>query len=450
MKSNPKRKVKTEEHSILFINTIYSFITNYGTIFFQVLNTFLISKIISKNEWGFLIIALSIISIIVIISNFIPPALDYSVNFFIPKYLKSSQLNQLNEFIKKILILKSIFLIPIFLSILFLFLYGMMFFNNFLSVNFTILVILSPLIIINGFIPIFNGINRSLNMYKTIFFLLITQNGIQIFFLIFTLLFKIKLNIETIAFIYTISAIIPFLLNLFILSLKFKIFKIQKKNFFKLKNLMKETFKYGIYISFGYFIYGFWREIQIQAIGFFNCPIDVTGYNISLAYASYQELFLVSFYFPLFNSFSRLIISKNYKQIKKIFLFTIKYSQITLLLLTGILFLFSNSFLIIIYGKSYLIFNQMLQLMLIPQVFNILKSPFDSLILANNKPKFIAFIRIIEFFTYNLLFFIGLLNFGVYGAIIFLVFGKIIGFILYFLLILKILKIELRFFFLIY
>jgi len=433
-----------QEHKLLAKNTFYSFFTSYGNLIFQIIISFLVARLISKEAWGFLILATSYVLIVTTISYFLPPALDYSLNYYIPRYISLNQKTKLKSFIKNAIFLKLLFLIPIFFISTFIFQIFSELFTIKLKDHTSLLYLLSPLIIIIGFNPILNAINRSFNMYKTVFLLLLISFSFQISALLICFLFIINVNIELLALIQIFTSIISFIINCFIITIKlYKIENSDEKGLL-FKEFSRKVFKYGFPLSFGYFIYGFWNQIQIQGIGFFNTPENVTGYNISLNYSEYSRMAVSSLSLPLLTSFTRLNSTQNYIQIILIYNRLIKYSLFLLLLFSGLLYFLGDFFLFFIYGESYTIFSIFLKMMIISIIFRFMNTPFDALILAQNRSKYIAPIRVIMMIIYCSLFFIGLIYYGILGAILGIIISNFLILLLYTILSFKILKININ------
>lgn len=436
-KKNEKLKI-TQDQQQFVKNSFYSFLNSYGPFIFTLCISFLLARMISKELWGFLILANSYILIVNIILSFLPPGLETSTYYYIPKYMALNENNKLKSYIRNVIILKSIFLIPIFFLIYIIF----SIFSNLFMVNlkeyFYLLFYLSPLILINGLDTIFFSINRSFNMFKTLFILLIIRYAINIGALIFLFLFINPIEIELIALIKVISTIIPFILNCFIILIKYFKIKNTDEERDSFKDSLQKALKYGITIKTGQFFSDIWKEIQYQGIGILATQEMVTGYNISKHYSDVSRYGIVSFSAPLTLSFSSLTAKKDYTQINKIYTHILKYMIFLLSLITGILIFCRDFFLIVVYGESYLIFSNLIIIMLISPIFLVLGTGFESLILAENKVKYITIIRLIALLIRLPLFFIGLIFFDLITAIFGLFIGNTILAILYIILSFKI------------
>ncbi len=434
-----------EEYKNLAKNSFYSLLNQYSTFIYSIISSIFIARLISQDLWGLLIFATSFIMIIAIITFFLPPALEYSIIYYIPRYFISNQRTKLKSFIKKGLVIKSLILTIIFFFSIFIFQIIIELFNfSQKSKLISLIYILSPLVYIFGFRPILNSINQGFNNFKIIFILFVIKAFFNITALILIFLFVPGVQVELIALINVITELIPFILNCFIiLKIYLKIEETDEKGL-TYKEFIRMTLKYGSPISFNYLEYTLWNEIQLQGIGLLNQPSYITGYNISLGYSNVAKNASSSLHTPLTASFNRLDAFKNNKIIIPLYNLIIKYSLFILLLFTGLLFFMSDFYLFMIYGDQYLDYSIFLKIMVISIVFRVLITPFDSLLYAQNRTKLLPPIRIIMLIIQISIFFIGLINFGMIGAAVGIF---IINFLMFFLFLafnFKILKIRIN------
>ena len=198
------------EYKSLATNTFYSFLLNYGSHFFTLVHSFLLARLIIDFYWDFLILARSYITIIVIITLFLPPGLNYALHYYIPRYLALNQKSKIKSLIKHAFIIKLLFLIPVFFISIFIF----FIFNNAFALTLedkiSLLYLYSPLIFINSFNYILTAINRGFSRFNVLFGLLLVKNAIHISPLLIFLIFDYNINVEIIALIVVISSLIPF------------------------------------------------------------------------------------------------------------------------------------------------------------------------------------------------------------------------------------------------
>ena len=430
-------------YGILFRNSFYSFLKTYGTFIFSLLSTILLARIINDVNWSYFIIALSYIQIISIILNFLPPSIRETISYFIPRYLSLQKKNELKRFILRSLLVKTIFVIIIFLISFLIFTYFSEIFAINLPVNILgILVLLSPLIIINNIQTILNGINMGFNKFKWAFLVVIIQYSIYIGLLLFYFVAFKSIELDTFCIIYVLAALIPFLLN--IIFVIFQIYKIKTDDpsTQTFKHDVKEMVKYGGQVRTATFFKDIWGEIQVLSIGVFE-PQMVMGFKISRDLLSVSTNTAIASSYPLTVSFSSFIAKDEKDNIVAIYNLLIKYLIFLITLITGILFFCTDLFIILIYGETRIIYSGIVKLYLFTFIFLILTSPFDSLLLAEYKTKLLIYIKIIGLLIRVPLYLFLLINFDLIHAIVGIIISNSIFSALYLIITIKIGKIKL-------
>lgn len=435
-----KKAENGNENKNLFENSIYSFLYMYSGIFFQVVIAFLIARLITIESWGVLILFTSFITLVVVITNYFPPALEFSVIYYIPRFISLEENKNLRSFIKNALILKLLFLLLFYFCFLFLFFTII----EKIWINSTLLFILSPLIIFSGFNPIFYSILRGFNKFKSIFLIILFSTLIKssLLLLMFSELFTVK--IEYIALIFVISEFIPFLVCLIYIfnMVRKKAKEVGYDKGFSLKEVLKMSSKYGFPISIGYLASGLWNQIQILGVGLLTRIENVTGYNISYTYSTNIINLNISLSTPLIKSFSTLDASNQSEKIKKIYILVLKLELFFFSIIIGIFFYLSDFLLLVVYGSNYMNFSIFLKLMLISIIFSVIQTPSNALLIAKNKQFYFAIIRFIMIGIYTSLFFSFLFFFGFIGLFFAIIFSNVLIFIMYLFIAYKLLVIE--------
>lgn len=425
----PKREEKLQsknnvEYKNLASNTFYSFLINYGAFFFTFVYSFLLARLITDETWDSLILATSYITIIVIITSFLPPGLNLALNYYLPRYIALNQTSKIKSLIKHSFMLKISVVIPVIIISLISFPILSDFFSISLGNNFMLLYILSPLILLDSLNFLLNAINRGFSKFNILFLLVLLKNLFRIGPLLIIYLFDFNISVGFIALIVVIAMSIQFVFN--VTFMIFRVRKIQSIEGEELtfKENIQKTFKYGKYLGFSDLIDRSWKEIQYQGVGIFESSGAVTGYNIAWNFRDLAKYSSVSFYYPLLTSFTSLNTTENYDQINKIYRIAYKINLLLTLIISGILF-FSVDFMIdFVFLEARLVYSSFLRLMVIASVFKILDYFVQTLLNAQNKVKLSFLLRIIYMTYYIPLFFIGLIFFGVNEAIIF---GLLIG-----------------------
>ncbi|MFX1470496.1 MAG: oligosaccharide flippase family protein [Promethearchaeota archaeon] len=412
------------EYRKLATNTFYSFMFNYSSLFFTFIYSFLLARLFVDVLWGYLILSTSYIMIIVIISSLLPPGLNFALNYYIPRHFALNEKSKVKSLIRNSIIIKLVFLIPIFIiSVLVFQLISSYLVHTLVSLFF----IMSPCILINSLNYILEAINRGFNKFHYNFWFLIVKNVIHIIPLVIFFVWDIQIEIEIVAWIILISSLIPFILNsvlVFIMVNKIKTIESESNSF---KNDLSKTFKYGSYMGFNDLIERLWKESQLQGIGFLVSPDFVTGFNIAINYQKLNDYVVYSFHFPLLTSFTTLNTKESYEQIDMIYRIAYKITLFVLLIISGILYFCVEFVLDFVFLEDRLIYSNLLRLIVLASIFRLLAAFVQSLLNAQHKVKSTLILRIIYTSMSVPLFFIGLFFFGVEGAILY---GLIIGNIL--------------------
>jgi len=445
--NNQKKNTRkiSKDHRILAKNTFYSFLFSYGKFLFALISSFIIARIISPETWGFLILTLSIVNMFSFFMLFLPPSLGLSFHYYIPRYRALNQNSKIKSLVLNSLIMRLVFLIPIFFLSLLVFNIFFTFFKISLQ-NYThLFYILSPLIAINSFDKTFNDLSRALNKFQVVFMLLVVKYVVNIGGLILLFLFIEIIEVEMIAVIALLSSLIPFIINIiYILYILHKIDKTEEE-VLTFKETFKLLYKYGSILTLNTFIDSFYTEFTIQSIGFSIDTEFVTGFNLARHYRDVSSEAVRSLNRPLTISFSELYSVKRFNQIERIFKVVFSYSLFLLLLLTGLLFFVVEFFLSIVYGESYLKFSLIVKLMLISTIFSLPGGFFFSLLKVSDKIKYLTPISIIFYSIQILLFLLGLIFYGIEGSIIGMIIAGMLIFISLIFLIKKLYKIKLHY-----
>jgi len=428
---NPKNNETTDplvkrEVLTLARNSLYSFLNSYGTFIFSIITFIFMARLISDVEWGYLILANTYILIILLILSFLPPGLGPSLNYYFPRYLVQNDFTQLKSHIKYVIYIKVVFIIPVFFISIMIFVFFTDIFTITLQNHTNLLLLLSPIIIITGLDSILIFINKGLNLFKTVFILLLVRYVFNISALIFCLFVLKTVELEVIALINVLSLLFPFLLNCLVVLIKYIRIKDDNQKQFSIKAHLKNTIRYGTNIKLGQFFSEIWAQIQPLSIGTFSTPNLVTGFSIARNYSLFSSSMTISFVSPLTISFSRLNVKEKHKQIENLYNVFLIYSLFLLLLITGILYFCADIFLVFVFGQSYLDFSLLLKIMLFTIVFLGIGTPYESLMLAIGKSKWIFRYRFLAFLIRLPLFLFFLMNFDLIWALVSIVISNLI------------------------
>lgn len=438
-----KEDEKTEPKLILK-NSFFTFLTNFSLYFYALITSFLLARQITQEVWGFLILATAYITITVAILNFVPPGLNASVIFFIPRYKALNQMNMLKSFLIKALFLKLVAVLGSFI----LFTLTINLFSNVFTFNLdgynSLINILSSLIIIQSMGSFFFAFKIGFNLFKLNLILkLITYITNIMGYLIYFIFFE-NIQIEVIALINLLSPILPFVLDCIIFT--FKLSKIEDTGEAKLgyKETFKKVINYGFYSSTSTVANQIWNPIQIQSIGVYVDSQWVTGFNIGNHYSEISKIFSTSLNFPLGVSFTKLYSKGEFEQVGKISKHIVSYVIFIVSIIVGILFFLTDFFIFIIYGGNYLIFSVTIKLLILSMGYGNISSLFNSLAHVTFRVKLVPLLVLTVYTVKIPLFLIGLIYFGINGGIIGMIIGNVISLFLSYLLTHKIFKIKLN------
>ncbi len=443
MKDSEKVGIISTDHRKFAKSAFYSLFNSYGIFIFQIIISFFMARLISKELWGFLLLAMSYINIVSLILSFFPPALTFSLNYYIPRYVTLNQNSKLKRMVKAGLYLKATFALITFFISLIIFYLMKPFFATYLLGYTNLLFLLSPLIFIMGLGTLLDSIYQGLFKYKLIFLLTLLKFSFYISALVICLIFGIT-NLELIALLNLLSYLIPFLVSFLIfikIYLNIKPTEEPKDSF---KKVLSKMTKYGTPLSISIFLNETWKQFQTPIIGGYEPLSTITGFTISKYYSQISLTAAASFSNPLITSFSSLDIKNEHKQIVQIYNMTFKFSLFFMLLISGGLYILTDFFLMLVYGESYLIYSTIVKLYLITIIFTILGNIFIPLLNAKNKIKIIPLLTIINLFIIIPSFFIGIIFYGIIGAIISLIISKFIVFIIQLILSIKIGNVKIK------
>jgi len=115
-----------------------------------------------------------------------------------------------------------------------------------------------------------------------------------------------------------------------------------------------------------------------------------------------------------------------------------------MLLISGVLFILTDFFLVLVYGETYLIHSLMVKLLIISIIFTVLGNIFIPLLNAKNKIKILPILTTINLLIIIPSFFIGIVFYGIIGAIVGLIISKFVVFLIQVILSIKIGNVKIK------
>ena len=327
----------------------------YVSFILGILGTFIIARIISPEEWGFLLLCFSFIGVAVFFSSIFPPGAEGSIAYYIP-HLKSENGNKNLEIRKFIFhIYKTRLLSCCIVYIIFLIV--ITFFIQSDLLLFQITLILSPKI----FILIIQNLNISVYLafqkFKLVFFCnILNVITVTLGYLIIVLM-QFTQPLLIITFINLLSSIIPVVVSIFFL-IPLIPSKIENDPFTHTsynKNFYKLHKTYGIYL----FITGIFAHIKNLTVNLlflhFGAVSYITYFSICDKAESQTLDFSGSNRSTYTSIFTEINYQKNPEEFKKSFFQLFKYISLVVCLIGAFLFFFMETYITIVYSEIYLI-----------------------------------------------------------------------------------------------
>ena len=262
--------------------------------------------------------------------------------------------------------------------------------------------------------------------------------------LLILFLFNENVTIEKIAIVNILTTLYPLLISFIVFFFSFLKLKKTDEKPLKYKEFFYTAIKYGGFVSTQTAISNIWAEVKKVSTNVFVSEEMTTGYTIAKRYTEVVSLSTSSFANPLLVSFSSLSSKNENTKISKIYKLYFKYSFFLISLVSGVLFLLVDFFLFFVYGEDYLVFSFLLKLFIFTMIFNPIGNLFFVGLKSTNKVKMIPIIDMILFSLRVSFFLIGIIFYGIYGALIGLIMSRFIIFLLLYYFSWKILKIKLN------
>ncbi|NHJ20056.1 MAG: hypothetical protein EAX91_03860 [Candidatus Lokiarchaeota archaeon] len=442
---NKINKGINKEYKILAKNSIFSIINTYSSFIFSIITSYLIARLITSNIWSYLILSTSYITIFSLILTFLPPSLDQTFNYYVPKFRALKQFNMLKSFVQQSILLRLIFVLTTFVISIGIFIFFSDLFKINLGIYYPILLLLSPLLIIDGLGKILIALERAFNLFNVALYLMIIRYVLNIGALLFLTFYINTIQLSYIALTNLFSSLVPFLINCIIIFviIKYKLKKSEEERI-SFKTTFKHLYSYGSHLSVKSIIDGLIKELYVQVIRFFETPDFVTGYNIAYNYKSVSGQIIQSMPDPLTISLSELVTKQKYEETKKVVNTLYVFLVFVILFISGILIHLTDIFLFLVYGIPYLKYSLLVKLSVISILFNVINIFFQSLLRATNKVKFVIPNSLLTTAITFSLYLMGLVFFNINAAVLGIFIGSVINFFILVYFTFKLLKIKIN------
>jgi len=410
MPDNKEVKKKIFESSSLSVIFLYlSYIIN-------IINTFLIVRLISPEEWGLLLLAISFLNFAVFLTSFIPPSAQTSINFYIPQLLAEKEktedelvsfvyYNYKNRFFFSLLIY-IIFCIIILLS-------------NFETQTFQIIMVLSPLILINTFQNLNISLLLAFQKFKRVFLINMLNLLIKTMGYIIIFYFQLGNPLILLTSMNIIQGISCFSIALFSIIPLVKIkrktnhklnYKDYKKNFQELQ----KNFALSLTIS----------SLISQFVGvLINILYVNSGMIIFITYISVCEHAIGFIVNTSSSKQASPIFSQLYKENKPAFKHYIikylKYASLANAVMVGFMFSFIEIYIGLVYIEAYFILITIIQFYVILTFSRLILRTLGMISSSTNNTKIILQLNIFQV-SFNILSVILVIIFSSFELLIFL------------------------------
>jgi O-antigen/teichoic acid export membrane protein len=404
--------------NLLFKNTFFSFVSFGLRFFFNTIVIFVIARSIGVENFGIFTFSQSFTGIFSILT-------DIGISIYITREIAGGNKSITNNF-------TNIIIVKIFLSLAtFIVIYSTIYIAGYEKVtNLTILYI-TIAVIFDNFINIFKGLYRGFEKFE--YEAIITGLNSFILFVLILAIIYLKAEVVLIAKTYAISRLITLGLT-FLLSKNIPdLYANKRYNFNFIKNLLKESFPYGIHILFG-IIYFQIDTVMLEAMrGNYEVGIYQAGIKIVVIGLFFSAIFQNSFLPTL----SRLFGESSEKMIQV----AVKMNKYLLTLgfaLSIVIFIYSKSIIQIVYGDEFLVAENVVNFLSLLIIIRFSATAYGVILTASGKQKWKMYSTISATIFNVVLNYFLIAKFGYMGAVIATILTNILIFILYLILSYKI------------
>ena len=394
----------------------YNLLAVYLTFICGIINTFIIARLLTPQDWALIILTLSFINIAIFFCNLFPPNAQDSIKYYIP-HITSEEKGELafkRSFIfhiYKIRLLSSILILISYLLVIN--------FASFPQKFYNVILIMAPMIFFNVILLLNSSILLAFQKFKAFFLVSIVSPIIIVIFNSIVFLFKLEEPLYLISMIYLGGSLISCIISmLFIIPIipskkecyefenqkKYEFYEIHKKYGFNL--ILANVFSLftGLCINIIFLKYG-----QLSFITYLTiCQISTTS---ALLFSSSNPGTYVSI-------FSELNYEKNRDEFIKLF----KNLSVFLMIFNSIVIAVMEFFIVIyiavIYSETYLVILIPIQIYLFSAFAKMIINNYLILTYSTNNTRINAEFNFIEMITNIFITFIAMTFFDFYILII--------------------------------
>jgi len=404
-------KKKTSDKIIK--GNFFTLVKTYYSFFISLSSNFIIARILSPEDWGYLLLGLYTITIPTLIIAYFPPAANLMLNQLIPQYFFKNMKNKLKSLIS------SIFFTKIIVSSISWVIFFLIFLINVnRGIFFQICIILSPIIILNIFQDLLINSLRGFHKFgKATAIILVQLTSLLVSYII---IFLINPPNPLIAISYSnlFSYLFSTIIGLIFL-VKFPTKSDRKNKLINLREIFTISKDYGIYPEISSTLSNGANLLNQYFLFYFGAPDFITYYKISQNSVNFSLEAAGTLSTPYLPIFSELSIKKQYKKMEDILYKIVKYNGLIQCILTALIFFYIDVYISIIYTEVYLSITIFIQILLFQGFGHLVGNNLNIILFSMNKQK-IAFKRDMYFLSLKIsLSFIGIYFFGFIGFIVF-------------------------------
>jgi O-antigen/teichoic acid export membrane protein len=400
----------------------FNLLTVYLTFIFSIMNTFVLARLLAPEEWALIILTLLFIKVAIFFTNLFPPNAQESIQYYIP-YLtsKGHQYGAKRNFISHVYKIR--LLNGFFISLLYLVIISLSFLNIIL---FTIIIIMSPMIICKVLIDLNDSVLFAYHKFKLVFItrilspITITTFNFLIYF------FQLEDPIFLIAYAYLLGTVISSSLSI-ILILKL-IFTENNKEKLSLSYKSSDYYeihkKYGIYLIVAD-LSGLISGLIINLLFLeFEFIIFITYITICQISATSALMFSSSNPESYISIFSEINYEDNPKTYQTLFYELNNFLMIFVCIIVAIMFFYIEFYIVVIYSTRYFVILGAIRLFLFTAFAQVIINNLMILTLSTNNTKINAEYGIVKMIIDISLTIIALIFFDFYTLIIFYLIGS--------------------------
>ena len=394
----------------------FSLFTIYSTFLLSLLNTILMARLLSPENWGILLFALTVISTASFFCTFFPPGVEGTLQYYVPLFKQDKDDNSLRNFIfhaYKTRLCLMIFVFIIFHLIIY-----------FLNLNMLItqsLIIISPMIIIAVLQNLNNSLLLAFQKFKKVFIINFLNPIIYVIGNLIIYLEGLNNPLILIAFIYVFSSSIScFFSIIYIIRVIPRKRTGSTKSTSSIQNIKYRDIhtKYGLYLTLS--------GITSNVIGFittslflvFGVIAYITFLTICYTFIEFAENFSGSAKGSFTSIFSEIKIKKGSHEFKTLIYQINKYLLFSVSLIVGILFFFMEIIIVLIYTEIYLFVILGIQLFLISAFPRVITRNLLIISHSTNRTKLNFYLKVFQSFGNLIVTIIALIFFGFYTLVL--------------------------------